>query len=120
MAMIAAERGAWFARFEVGESAGGWGAGQGGEGDDGWEELDGEVVGSFAEVIAWDGEGYALVVDRETGRLGRAAEREGFAGMCDAADKAEAETTAEEVLDRVERSRAEQEKRERRRGPARR
>lgn len=114
--MIAAERGAWFARFQVGESGV---VGAEGDGtDDGWGELEGRVV--YCEVIAWDGEGYALVVDRETGRLGRAAEREGFAGMCDGREKAEAEITAEEVLDRVERSRAEQDKRERRRGPARR
>ncbi|MEU2830185.1 hypothetical protein ABZ667_16170 [Streptomyces lavendulae] len=110
MTLIAAERGAWFARFRADGA-------EGGDGDDGWGDVGVEAVGSFAEVIAWDGEGYALVVDRETGRLGRAAEREGFAGMCDSVEKAEAETTADELLDRV---RAEQDKRERRRGPARR
>ncbi|MCX4800577.1 hypothetical protein OG594_02630 [Streptomyces sp. NBC_01214] len=102
MTLIAAVPGTWFARFE------------GREGDDEWGELDGGLMHS--EVIAWDGEGFALVVDRETGRLGRAAEREGFAGMCDAVEKAEAETTEEEVLERVQRGKAEREKRERKTG----
>ncbi|MFD5509466.1 hypothetical protein ACFWIB_17025 [Streptomyces sp. NPDC127051] len=110
MTLIAAERGAWFARYrnEVPE-------------DDGWSEgLDaGEPGYTYEPVVAWDSEGYALVVSREAGRLVRAAEAEGFTAVCDAGEKELAEMTPEEVLERVERSRAEQEKRERRRGSAR-
>ncbi|WP_445270546.1 hypothetical protein [Streptomyces sp. DSM 41634] len=107
MALIAAERGAWFARYrdEVPE-------------DDGWGEgLDaGEPGCTYEPVVAWDSEGYALVVSREAGRLVRAAEVSGFSAMYDDREKAEAEMTEEEVLERVKTDR---EKRERRRGSAR-
>ncbi|MCX4962984.1 hypothetical protein [Streptomyces virginiae] len=102
MSLIGAVPGAWFARYrnEVPE-------------DDGWSEgLDaGEPGYTYEPVVAWDSEGYGLVVGREAGRLVRAAEVSGFSGMYDDREKAEAEMTEDEVLERV---RAEQEKRQKR------
>lgn len=73
MSMIAAPHGKWFARVEIG-----------GEGeDDGWEEP--EPV--YLEVVAWDGEGHAMVVNAEGGCLRRASELGGFNGLATAFEK---------------------------------
>ncbi|MEU2434036.1 hypothetical protein ABZ611_31895 [Streptomyces sp. NPDC007861] len=71
MSMIAAPHGKWFARVEVKDEG------------DGWEEP--EPV--YLEVVAWDGEGHAMVVNVEGGCLRRASEMNGFNGLATALEK---------------------------------
>ncbi|MFF9979857.1 hypothetical protein [Streptomyces erythrochromogenes] len=85
MSLISAQRGTWFARFEVG--AGLEGGGGDGEGDD-WGELDSaDETGSaysYSEIVAWDAEGHALIVNVQGGCLRRANEVPGFTGLATA------------------------------------
>ncbi|MGW1398462.1 hypothetical protein ACWCRF_07220 [Streptomyces sp. NPDC002405] len=74
--MIAAPQGKWFARVES-------------EGED---EAWGDEP-TFLEVIAWDGEGHALVIDFTGGCLKRANEVKGFERLATAFER-DAETSA--------------------------
>lgn len=76
--MIAALQGKWFARIEV-------------EGED--EDWGDEAT--YLEVIAWDGEGHALVIDFTGGCLKRANEVKGFERLATAFEK-DAVVTPEE------------------------
>ncbi|MFF4869880.1 hypothetical protein [Streptomyces sp. NPDC000961] len=99
MSMLAAPREKWFARFEVerGETedetaVDEWEEPEGEESDETdaageeWEDDGEEVVAEtvpmdYREVVAWDGEGHAMVVDFSGGRLRRANEMAGFSGL---------------------------------------
>lgn len=74
--VIAAPQGKWFARVEMEEE------------DDGWGDEP-----TYLEVIAWDGEGHALVIDFTGGCLKRANEVKGFERLTTALER-DAETTA--------------------------
>lgn len=88
--MISAGHEKWFARYER-------------ESGDEWEQ---EVAGTAYEpVIAWDGEGYALVLDAQGGKLVRACGVQGFAGVCDATEAAVATMSPEELRERHEKAR---------------
>lgn len=89
--MISAVRGTWFARFDVGD------AGDVG-GDDGWGELEsGAEQGSmYFEVVAWDGEGHALIVNVQAGCLRRANEVPGFTGLATAMEATAAPVAADD------------------------
>lgn len=73
--MIAAPHGKWFARVEIREG--------GGVDEGGW----GEPEPVYLEVVAWDGEGHAMVVNFEGGCLRRANEIDGFSGLATAFEK---------------------------------
>ncbi|MFD5650962.1 hypothetical protein [Streptomyces sp. NPDC127039] len=99
MTMISAERGAWFARIQADGSEGD---------DDGWAEEIGIV---HTPVIAWDDEGYALVVNEDAGRLARAVSVDGFVTICDAVEKAELEMSPDELAERAREEKVRREKR---------
>ncbi|MFD9077553.1 hypothetical protein [Streptomyces erythrochromogenes] len=93
--LLGAARGTWFARFDVsGLGAGGVGSvggngeddGGNGPGDDGWGELDAQADqgSTYFEVVAWDAEGHALIVNVQAGCLRRANEVPGFTGLASA------------------------------------
>ena len=76
MSIAAAAHGKWFARIEIGGEGGGIG-------DGGWEEPE----PMYLEVVAWDDEGHAMVVNAEGGCLRRASEMDGFNGLATALEK---------------------------------
>ncbi|MFF1292889.1 MULTISPECIES: hypothetical protein [unclassified Streptomyces] len=75
MSITAAPHGMWFARVEIREG--------GGVDDGGW----GEPEPVYLEVVAWDDEGHAMVVNFEGGCLRRANEIDGFSGLATAFEK---------------------------------
>ncbi|MCM1946387.1 hypothetical protein NC315_13510 [Streptomyces sp. G2] len=92
MSMLAAPQAKWFARFEVeqvetvdettvDEWDGDEWVGDETEEEEGEEEVVPVVSTDYREVVAWDGEGHAMVVDFSGGRLRRANEMEGFSGL---------------------------------------
>ncbi|MFF0552010.1 hypothetical protein ACFYUL_23980 [Streptomyces sp. NPDC004311] len=85
MSLIGAVRGSWFARFDV-SAVGGVGGDGEGNGDDEWGELDAEAEqgSTYFEVVAWDAEGHALIVNVQAGCLRRANEVPGFTGLATA------------------------------------
>lgn len=97
MTLIGAPHGRWFARFETGTG------GESGENADQWEQ---EISGTAYEpVIAWDGGGYAMVLDAAAGKLTRADGVPGFTGVCDAEEAGLATMSSEELRERHERAR---------------
>lgn len=74
MSITAAPHGKWFARIEVKDES---------VDDGGW----GEPEPVYLEVVAWDDEGHAMVVNVEGGCLRRASEMDGFNGLATALEK---------------------------------